>query len=179
MECPNCNKIYDDDFDFCPYCGVKKPRFNTCPNCIIEVSPAYKFCPYCGGKLLTYEEGKEKLITAFKEKYQSPNTIQYLIEKIEEGMIKYMYQVEDQTLLYGFEPKDKSDFIDIIISYRHIDQKVKNDLINEVNQNKITDLDTLEERKKIRQEQYNREKQKEKEKEKTKEMRKYYRDLYR
>ena len=25
MECPNCKKTYDDEFNFCPWCGSEKP----------------------------------------------------------------------------------------------------------------------------------------------------------
>ena len=33
VDCPNCNKYYNDDFDFCPYCGTKKPFPKVCPEC--------------------------------------------------------------------------------------------------------------------------------------------------
>ena len=52
MNCPNCNKYYNDDFDFCPHCGTKKPEPLTCPNCGFR-SNEYSFCPKCGEKLLT------------------------------------------------------------------------------------------------------------------------------
>lgn len=28
MECPFCKKIYDDEFNFCPWCGSEKPEIN-------------------------------------------------------------------------------------------------------------------------------------------------------
>ena len=56
MECPNCNKIYDDDFKFCPYCGEKKPDPMVCINCHSEYYAEYSFCPECGVELITKEE---------------------------------------------------------------------------------------------------------------------------
>ena len=45
VECPNCKKNYDDDFDLCPYCGCMSPILKACPECLFE----------------TLEEAKEKL----------------------------------------------------------------------------------------------------------------------
>ena len=28
MECPFCKKLYDDEFNFCPWCGSEKPEIN-------------------------------------------------------------------------------------------------------------------------------------------------------
>ena len=50
MICPNCNKVYSDDFDFCPYCGTSKPELLSCPKCGFE-SNEFKFCPKCGVEL--------------------------------------------------------------------------------------------------------------------------------
>lgn len=50
MICPNCNKVYKDEFDFCPYCGTSKPKLLTCPKCGFE-SNEFKFCPKCGVEL--------------------------------------------------------------------------------------------------------------------------------
>ena len=51
MECPNCNKTYDDEFRFCPYCGEKKPEGKICPGCKYE-SYEFDFCPKCGRQLI-------------------------------------------------------------------------------------------------------------------------------
>lgn len=62
MECPNCNKIYDDDFKFCPYCGAEKPAPKICPNCELEPSIEFSFCPECGTELIEkaeFERAKE------------------------------------------------------------------------------------------------------------------------
>ena len=56
MNCPNCNKIYDDDFKFCPYCGEEKPEPKICPNCELELSTKFHFCPECGTKLAEKED---------------------------------------------------------------------------------------------------------------------------
>lgn len=52
MECPNCNKTYDDDFKFCPYCGEKKPEPKICPNCELRPKLEFNFCPECGTELI-------------------------------------------------------------------------------------------------------------------------------
>ena len=56
MNCPNCGKFYFDDYDFCPYCGEKKPDLNICPKCWTEYELEYSFCPKCGVELITHEE---------------------------------------------------------------------------------------------------------------------------
>ncbi len=59
MECPNCNKTYDDDFKFCPYCGEEKPKPKICPNCELEPSVEFSFCPECGTKLVSKSQWEE------------------------------------------------------------------------------------------------------------------------
>lgn len=61
MECPNCNKIYDDDFKFCPYCGEKKPDPKICPVCEIEHDIKFNFCTECGEELITKKEYEKKV----------------------------------------------------------------------------------------------------------------------
>ena len=51
MKCPNCNKTYNDDFKFCPYCGEGKPEPKICPNCELEHNAEFIFCPECGTQL--------------------------------------------------------------------------------------------------------------------------------
>ncbi len=51
MKCPECREIYDEDFEFCPYCGAKRPPPKICPNCGLEPSTEFCFCPKCGTEL--------------------------------------------------------------------------------------------------------------------------------
>lgn len=51
MECPKCQKEYDDEFFYCPYCGTKTPQPKICGNCGLETRPEFSFCPLCGSKL--------------------------------------------------------------------------------------------------------------------------------
>ena len=64
MECPNCNKTYDDEFKFCPYCGEKKPEPKICPNCKLEPSIEFSFCPECGTELISKSQWEEFLNNA-------------------------------------------------------------------------------------------------------------------
>ena len=59
MECPKCNKTYDDDFKFCPYCGEEKPKPKICPNCELEPSVEFSFCPECGTELISKSQWEE------------------------------------------------------------------------------------------------------------------------
>jgi RNA polymerase subunit RPABC4/transcription elongation factor Spt4 len=47
--CPNCARLVNSKFVFCPYCGsAMKP---TCPNCGRAIERAWSNCPECGTKL--------------------------------------------------------------------------------------------------------------------------------
>lgn len=52
IKCSKCNKTFDNDFDFCPYCGEKSPKQKICPECGFK-SNEFNFCPKCGINLLT------------------------------------------------------------------------------------------------------------------------------
>lgn len=52
MICPNCNKTYDENFNFCPYCGEVKPEQLICPHCGFK-SNEFSYCPNCGKKLVS------------------------------------------------------------------------------------------------------------------------------
>lgn len=43
MICSNCGKEFNNDYDFCPYCGKKAPSIKVCPDCGFE-SFEYNFC---------------------------------------------------------------------------------------------------------------------------------------
>ncbi|MEW6719374.1 MAG: zinc ribbon domain-containing protein, partial [Thermodesulfobacteriota bacterium] len=45
-ECPDCNRLLDARFFFCPYCGGF--RKNTCRQCRLPLEPGWTTCPFCG-----------------------------------------------------------------------------------------------------------------------------------
>ncbi len=45
-QCPECNKMIDAKFIFCPYCGTFKQNF--CRKCMIPLEKDWKICPTCG-----------------------------------------------------------------------------------------------------------------------------------
>ena len=52
MKCYKCSMIYDDDFDYCPYCGEKVHEPVTCPKCGFKNDPNKEvFCLKCGTDL--------------------------------------------------------------------------------------------------------------------------------
>lgn len=51
VNCPSCNRFYNDDFAYCPFCGTKKPEGKICPKCKFK-SIEYSYCPHCGKKLI-------------------------------------------------------------------------------------------------------------------------------
>ena len=61
MICPNCNRTYDDDFNFCPYCKTKKPSPKICPNCEFKTYDDFIFCPICSEDLISEREYQERL----------------------------------------------------------------------------------------------------------------------
>lgn len=57
MKCQKCNKIIDEDSNFCKYCGAKVIQANVCPKCGAKHLPKdAKFCPDCGAPLTTKDE---------------------------------------------------------------------------------------------------------------------------
>ena len=80
MECPNCNKIYDDDFKFCPYCGEEKPQSKICPICEMEENIEFTFCLKCGTELVYKSQWVSKLeekINECKENHKFVEAIEY------------------------------------------------------------------------------------------------------
>lgn len=59
MICINCRRYYDDEFDFCPYCGAKRFEPSTCPKCGFK-SYEFSFCPKCGTQLENQAQTLEK-----------------------------------------------------------------------------------------------------------------------
>lgn len=57
MKCQKCNKIIDEDSNFCKYCGTKVIQANVCPKCGAKHLPKdAKFCPDCGASLAIKDE---------------------------------------------------------------------------------------------------------------------------
>ena len=57
--CPDCNREYESDYEFCIDCGSKLQtviRKKLCPVCNKEYSYDYEFCIDCGRPLLTFVE---------------------------------------------------------------------------------------------------------------------------
>lgn len=46
MNCPHCQKSVQEDFSFCPYCGVTTKT--QCPSCRKDVKAEWANCPHCG-----------------------------------------------------------------------------------------------------------------------------------
>ena len=73
MECHNCNRTYNDEFTFCPYCGEKKPEPKICPKCKFK-SIGYSYCPYCGKKLIPIQYLRNK-------KHEKKNNLRDNVQK--------------------------------------------------------------------------------------------------
>lgn len=43
MKCYKCSMVYEDDFDYCPYCGEKVHEPLTCPNVDLKIIQIKKF----------------------------------------------------------------------------------------------------------------------------------------
>ena len=87
MECPNCNKTYDDEFKFCPYCGEKKPEPKICPNCEMEPSTEFNFCPECGTELVSKSQWEE---LKRKEELNKLNEQLKKYDLLDEKSLKYL-----------------------------------------------------------------------------------------
>ncbi len=86
MECPNCNKTYDDEFKFCPYCGEKKPEGKICLGCKYE-SYEYDFCPKCGRQLIEKHVSEElNMLYEQINKYESLHLYGEELEYVEKAI---------------------------------------------------------------------------------------------
>lgn len=45
-ECEQCGKLFNINFQFCPYCGIM--RSNICGNCKMPLEDEWQICPSCG-----------------------------------------------------------------------------------------------------------------------------------
>lgn len=87
MECPKCNRTYEDDFKFCPYCGEEKPKPKICPKCKLEPPIEFSFCPECGEKLVTQDELTLKLKNMVNTSSLTKWEKEYLMKEIKKNEI--------------------------------------------------------------------------------------------
>ena len=85
--CSNCGKIFEDEFEFCPYCGTEKPKPKICPKCKLEPSIEFNFCPKCGTELLE----KEKYFVVLEQKRKA--------KEEEEELLKIKLKLEADNLI--------------------------------------------------------------------------------
>jgi len=50
---PRCGARIEEDFGFCPSCGIQVQKSTVCPNCGTESVVGAKFCPNCSTQLPT------------------------------------------------------------------------------------------------------------------------------
>lgn len=55
-ECEQCEKLYNINFQFCPFCGVM--RNNICPICKMDLEKEWLNCPSCGTERLRHPAPK-------------------------------------------------------------------------------------------------------------------------
>ena len=72
--CSKCGKEFNDEFEFCPYCGSEKPKLKICPKCKLEPSIEFSFCPKCGTELIEKEKYLRQI--EWKKKYKEQENIE-------------------------------------------------------------------------------------------------------
>ena len=123
--CSNCNKEFDDEFNFCPFCGTQYGKIE-CPNCHKLLNKASPFCGYCGHELSVKESD-------IKENNAKPNlqNIYNLIMKISLIILSSLFliaifcpfftvsyqatnylPISDNISIFSFYSSDYFDFID-------------------------------------------------------------------
>lgn len=153
VDCPNCNKFYNDDFDFCPYCGTKKPAPKICPKCEISTYESYMFCPKCGTELISkiefnseinyiinliYNEDFDNAISKCTQlnivkDYDGP-TIHSLLKEIDDSKKRGKKRKKEE--------KTKAEF-EKIVEDTDLDTTSKSELITKINNNEIITENTL------------------------------------
>lgn len=163
MECPNCNRTYDDEFKFCPYCGEKKPELKICPKCKFK-SIEYSYCPHCGKNLIPiqyFKNNKPKKKNNLKNNIQKSSTKSYKIKlydylnsldnvknrivierRIEAGEITTKEEIDAIRMPKPIRKYGKMSVEEIL---EQKNKKVKHDLINFVS-NLIMDNNILKEK---------------------------------
>ena len=123
--CSNCNKEFDDEFNFCPFCGSQYGKIE-CPNCHKLLNKASPFCGYCGHELIIKESD-------IKENNTKPNlsNIYNMIMKISLIILSSLFliaifcpfftvsyqatnylPISDNISIFSFYSSDYFDFID-------------------------------------------------------------------
>lgn len=146
MECPNCNKHYDDDFAYCPYCGIKKPEPLACHKCGFQ-SNEFSFCPNCGEKLITLIELKKlKILEENKNRIEELKDYSFSLNLHRHININdIITDINNNIITQKSDLDEIKDRISLInnVSIGHLDggtlQIIKRDLY----ENKISDIDTL------------------------------------
>ena len=146
MICPNCDKYFNEDYSFCPYCGTKKPDPLLCPKCKYE-SYDYTYCPHCGEKLINKTKFKDSnRKNQLKDYLYNSNAIEFLntekyLSEIDNGIITDIDELEriiDEDLT-------QQDLIAEVKS-KKLGRNHENILILDIKTRKITDFYTLDEK---------------------------------
>ena len=90
--CPECGNEFNDEFEFCPYCGNKKPQPKICPKCKLEPSLEFDFCPKCGTELVEKEKYIKQLEKIERERKQKEKELER--DSIIEGYLKQLEKME-------------------------------------------------------------------------------------
>ena len=94
--CSKCGKEFNDEFEFCPYCGTKKPQPKICPKCKLEPSIEFSFCPKCGTELVDKVEYLKKIEEIKRKKIEEQ-------EENKRRKIEEQKQLKNQGLAYEKE----------------------------------------------------------------------------
>lgn len=161
MKCPNCNKTYDEEFKFCPYCGEEKPKPKICPNCNLEQNAEFTYCTECGTELIEKEESmrmrqekynkriRSNLIKYVNDTIDYPILKEYLINQIKGGLINSIFDLDYKLDLVKDNPKF---ILKTIVKKTELDSNLKSLLIYRINENKIrTENELKQEIEKIRE----------------------------
>ena len=138
--CPECGNEFNDEFEFCPYCGNKKPQPKICPKCKLEPSLEFDFCPKCGTELVEKEKYIKQLEKIEQEKKRKQKEKELEKDPIIEGYLKQLEKMELERKRIEQEQKRKK-----------IEQEQKRKLIKLEQKRKQKEKEL--ERKKIEEEQ--------------------------
>lgn len=77
--CKNCNKQFDNEVDFCPYCGSRtvelkeKHKKPSCLKCGAPLEGDEDFCPNCGAKIFQHKQPTNPTKPIIKSEVKSPS----------------------------------------------------------------------------------------------------------